>query len=161
MSTSDSPSLAQYLHAINQEIARPTYSGGTQHSIRSVFESSLLSYPHSPLLWTQYLRWEISLIPASSLSPSANAKVSENRSKSKSKTANPSNTTKKALDVYYRGVNALPWHKCFAMLGFTMPELRKGMEFEELVGSYEGMEKRGSRIRCGIEEEIEDGKDAI
>ncbi|KKY24461.1 hypothetical protein UCRPC4_g02419 [Phaeomoniella chlamydospora] len=127
-STSPPPTtLTTHLHKIRLELQRPTYGGGTSNSIRSAFENALSSYPHSPLLYTLYLRFELQ------------------------------NSLEKATQLYHRGLRLLPWHKGFAMLGFIQDRLREKLEMgNELRSIWEGMGERGMRMRVGIEDLLEE-----
>ena len=148
--------LIPTLYKIHLEIQRPTYGGGTKNSIRAAFEAAVSDEgpaAHSPVVWLWYVTWELELASQAAAAAAAAASTSHNKRRgAKAKQEDFS----RAVQIYFRGLRAVPWHKEFAMLAFGDERLGKVLGRGELRKVYEGMVERGMRIRVDISEQIED-----
>ncbi|OAP64139.1 hypothetical protein AYL99_00111 [Fonsecaea erecta] len=134
------------------ELNRPSYSGSTDHTIRSAFER--VTQPGSPghdslQIWKTYVLWETSLTQFH-----GHLKLGGKRSTRREEAVYRQATT--AIQSFYAALRACPWSKELCMLGFTQPVLRDAIGNAKLKQVYQTMLDRGMRVHLDISDTLLD-----
>jgi len=126
------------------EIARPSYSGSTNHSIRAAFQRAVgqgSSGMYCVSLWKSYVLWELSIAKPTDktliLTPGQVKKAAQN-----------------TKDVFHAALKACPWAKEIYMLAFQERLLRSAFAKEELKHLYHSVVERGLRMRFDISDNV-------
>ncbi|KIX93254.1 uncharacterized protein Z520_11110 [Fonsecaea multimorphosa CBS 102226] len=139
-------SVVPCVYELMLELNRPSYSGSTNHSIRSAFKrvTQLGSSGHDSLqIWKTYVLWETSLIKFHDTSDLRGKESMRLEEKAQGQAA-------MATQSLYASLRACPWSKELCMLGFTQPALRNAIGNAKLRQVYETMLDRGIRVRLDI-----------
>ncbi|KIW69930.1 hypothetical protein PV04_02244 [Phialophora macrospora] len=132
------------------ELNRPSYSGSTNHSIRSAFKrtTQVGSPGHDNVeLWKAFVLWETSLIGPQDWSNGG----SGGKAKPVPKLDQTTLATQ-AREALYASLRACPWSKGLCMLAFTQATLKGSLGDNELREVYQNMVDRGMRLHIDISE---------
>jgi hypothetical protein len=130
------------------ELNRPSYSGSTNHSIRSAFKrtTQVGSPGHDSVeMWKAFVLWETSLIAPQDWSNRGGG--------GRVRPVPKGDLTTRAIharEALYASLRACPWSKELCMLAFTQATLRDALGDDALKQVYENMVDRGMRLHIDI-----------
>ncbi|KIX08024.1 uncharacterized protein Z518_02679 [Rhinocladiella mackenziei CBS 650.93] len=134
------------------ELKRPSYSGSTNHSIRSAFKRTTEQGSpghHSVEIWKAYVSWELSnTVDDDRIRHSTESKDQKRERERK----------KSAAESFYASLRACPWAKELYMLAFGQRVLRDVIGDDGLKQVYQSMVERGLRLHIDISDSLPDSK---
>ncbi|KAK5054002.1 hypothetical protein LTR84_001964 [Exophiala bonariae] len=137
-------SVAPICLNLSIELARPSYSGSTNHSIRAAFQRATAPGSNGIYcvnLWKAYILWELSV-----------AQMSYGVSgKAAGKAKKAANNVKEA---FHAAIHACPWTKEIYMMAFKESLLGSLLGDAELKQLYHSMVERGLRVRLDISDNV-------
>lgn len=137
-------SVASICLKVSIELARPSYSGSTDHSIRAAFQRATAQGSHGIYcvnLWKAYILWELSVAQKTYDGP-GKALRRANKAASSLK------------DVFHAALLSCPWAKEIYMMPFHDNLLNSLLGDDELKQLYHSMIERGLRIRLDISDKV-------
>ncbi|KEF56247.1 uncharacterized protein A1O9_07828 [Exophiala aquamarina CBS 119918] len=137
-------SVASICLEVSIELARPSYSGSTNHSVRMAFQravSERSSGIYCVTLWKSYILWELTIAQHSN-----DTLISMSRP-----VKQPARNVK---DVFHAALKACPWSKEIYMLPFRESLLKSFFSKEELKQLYHSIVERGLRVRFDISDMV-------
>ncbi|KAH7406714.1 NRDE-2, necessary for RNA interference-domain-containing protein [Phaeosphaeria sp. MPI-PUGE-AT-0046c] len=145
LQSSDATSVAGWSFAIHYETLRGDVAASTSHSIRALYKRATnqdSSGAHSPILWTSYLRFELSQLQLES-ARTTNKKPGKDglRHTWESRMREAKTRLKETV---YAGWRSVPWCKDFIFLAFT--DAKGVFDEQELWKVYSAMQEKELRI---------------